>query len=422
MERIPPIASDPGLPGARGLFTGEGREAISAFLGERGWSMEDAAAVQATYRPGHAATVRYRAVARGPGGRRTFVLCAETRARPKTHGAPPEDAGARTGLAEPVGRSGPYLVWAFPYDPSLPALVEVAWGPQVARRLGAAAVSVQPLRYRPRRRGVFRYRVLRRDRRGRHWETAYGKVIPSSKAERARLAARAIAPERASVHLALPAGSLGGDAFVFEPASGRSLRELLVGGEPLPSPDRVASLPGAVAALGQASPGPFRYPPVETSGAAARVLRRLVPGAAGEVDRVVDAVAEGAARPAPTDPTVHGDLYEAQVFVDEDFSLGLIDLDDLGPGDPAVDAANFCAHLLVLALAVPAAAERLVAYRHLVRDAFLRRLEISPADLAWREAMAALLLASGPFRVLDPRWPAEVLRRIRLAVRLLDET
>jgi hypothetical protein len=62
-----------------------------------------------------------------------------------------------------------------------------------------------------------------------------------------------------------------------------------------------------------------------------------------------------------------------------------------------------------------------VAYRGLVRRAFLDRLGVSPADLAWRETLAMLLLAAGPFRVLDPRWPAEVGRRVRLAVRLLDQ-
>jgi hypothetical protein len=220
----------------------------------------------------------------------------------------------------------------------------------------------------------------------------------------------------------MPVGSLGENAFVFEPARGRSLRDLLVAGGPLPSPRRVARLPETVAGrVGSRLPEVARPSPTEAAGSAAAVLERLVPGSTGAVDRVVEAVAEGAGRPAPAAPAVHGDLYEAQVFVDEDFSLGLIDLDDLGPGDPATDAANFCAHLLVLALSVPAAANRLAAYRGLVRDAFLQRLGISPADLAWREALAALLLASGPFRVLDPRWPAEVGRRVLLAVRLLDQ-
>jgi hypothetical protein len=32
-----------------------------------------------------------------------------------------------------------------------------------------------------------------------------------------------------------------------------------------------------------------------------------------------------------------------------------------------------------------------------------------------------LLLSAGPFRVLDPAWPAEVGRRVALAVRLLED-
>jgi Phosphotransferase enzyme family len=421
MNRIPPIPSDHGLPGARGLLTGEGREAISAFLGERGWSVEDARAVQAVYRPARSAVVRYRVVVSGPGSHRTFDLCAETRVRPRAAGPSSGDAAERIGLSEPVGPAGRYLVWAFPYDPSLPDLADVAWGPEVASRLGAAAVGVQPLRYRPRRRAVFRYRVLGRDRSGRRWETAFGKVLPSSKADRARRAAGAVVDGPETLRLSMPVGSLGDDVFVFEPARGRSLRELLVAGGALPSPGRVAGLPEAVAGAGRRLPELGRPSPIQSAEASAAVLRRLVPDSAGDVDRVVEAVSEGAARPAPVAPAVHGDLYEAQVFVDRDYSLGLIDLDDLGPGDPAMDAANFCAHLLVLALAVPAAAGRLAAYRALVREAFLLRLGISASELAWREALATLLLASGPFRVLDPRWPGEVTRRIRLAVRLLDQ-
>lgn len=422
MDQVPPIPSDPDLPGARGLLAGEGREAISAFLGERGWSLEVAAPVQAMYRPGRSAVVRYRAVAGRNGRRRTFVLCAETRARPGTTVPIPEDARERTGLAEPVGRAGPFLVWTFPYDPSLPDLPRVAWGPEVARRLGSAVVSAQPLRYRPRRRAVFRYRVLHRDRRARRWQTAYGKVLPRSKADRARRAATTVDKEGRMLRLTLPAGQLGSGAFVFDPARGRSLRDLLVAGGSLPAPGRLAGLPEDVAAAaGSGLPEVPRPSPAEAAASAASVLRRLVPDAIPGVDRVLSAVSEGSAAPAPRAQAVHGDLYEAQVFVDHDFALGLIDLDDLGPGDPALDAANLCAHLLVLALAVPAAAGRLVAYRRLVREAFMLRLDLRPAELAWREALAALLLASGPFRVLDQRWPAEVGRRIRLAVRLLDQ-
>jgi Ser/Thr protein kinase RdoA (MazF antagonist) len=141
------------------------------------------------------------------------------------------------------------------------------------------------------------------------------------------------------------------------------------------------------------------------------------------VHRAADAIIERAQRDDTVlpDRLVHGDLYEDQVFVDDDFSLGLIDVDDLGPGDPVLDAANFCAHLLALGVSVPSAWDRLVAYRTLVRDAFLARLDVTPAALAWREALALLLLASGPFRVLDPNWPEAIGRRLELVLALLEQ-
>jgi hypothetical protein len=421
---VPPIPSDPGLPGARGLLTGEGHSALEAFLGERGWTLQEARPVQAMYRPGRSCVVRYRALADGSRGRRSFVLCAETRANERPPVPVPPGFEERAGLADPVAPAGPYLAWAFPYDPSLPDLPRASWGPAVRDRLGADAVSVQALRYRPRRRAVFRYRALRRVRGERRWETGFGKVLPGSKADRARAAAEVLAGGSTGIRLSLPAGSLGEHTFLFEPAAGRSLRELLVTGAALPAPARVAALPEALAArAGHTGPevGAGRPDPVESARSGVSMIEVLAPGAADDARRVLDAVAEGRLRDPMPARVVHGDLYEAQVFVDRDYSLGLIDLDDLGPGDPASDAANFCAHLLALALSVPAAAGRLSAYRTLVRRAFLDRLDVAPVALAWREALAMLLLATGPFRVLDPRWPAEVGRRVRLAVRLLDD-
>jgi streptomycin 6-kinase len=419
----PAIPSDPGLPGARGMFGEDASRAIAAFLGARGWELEEARPVQAMYRPGRSCVVRYRARAVGRHGRRVLVVSAETRARERPHVSPPDRL---LPVTEPVGRHGPYLVWAFPYDPSLRDLPVAADGGLVRERLaevddGPVAVSVQPLRYRPRRRAVFRYRILRRDRGERRWETAFGKILPRSKAERARAATASIAGG-GGVRLSLPAAALGAQLHLFHPAEGRSLRDLLVAGGSLPRPDRVAAIQDglAEAVVGSTIPDVGRPDAAEAATSTATLMERLVPAAAVDAWRVVDVAMSAKGTEEPQVRPIHGDLYEAQVFVAPDFSLGLIDLDDLGPGDPAMDAANFCAHLIALALSVPAAAPRLLAYRELVRDAFLTRLGIGPAALAWREAVAILLLATGPFRVLDPRWPHEVGRRVRLAVRLLE--
>ncbi|HEX2026119.1 MAG TPA: phosphotransferase, partial [Actinomycetota bacterium] len=265
---------------------------------------------------------------------------------------------------------------------------------------------------------------LRYGRRGRQWETAFGKVLPGDKARRIESASPRLNVAGRRVPLAMPAGQVGEDGFVFPAMGGRSLRDLLVRGGSLPSARRVADLPLTLAAeVEEARVDGLadRMATVDLARSAAGLVRHLVPWFAGDADRIVEAASAGADRDPRRPGIVHGDLYEAQIFVGEGYRLGLIDLDDLGRGDAALDAANFCAHLLALAMAVPSAADRLVAYRRLVRPAFARALDVPVSSLAWREAVCMLLLAAGPFRVLDPSWPAEVGRRVALAVRLLED-
>jgi hypothetical protein len=424
---VPPIPSDPGLPGARGLFGRDGVRLVTGFLDRRGWEVGHARPVQAMYHPERSLIVRYRATAEGSSGKRSLTVCIEIRSRRRRAVPVPELFAERHGIPEPIERRDNELVWAFPYDPSLSGLPHAMWGPEARNALAEsgtrpAAVSVEPLRYRPRRRAVFRYRALHLDPGARRWETSFGKVLPRDKAERTHEGI--VWLRRAAKHLplTLPVARMGSGVLVFPDASGRSLRDLLIRGGSLPAPSRVAALPVSLArAIDPAEPGVERPAPLDLARSGAEIIERLVPSAAAQAARVRDAVERGAASDPGRKSTVHGDLYEAQVFVDERFALGLIDLDDLGRGDPVLDAANFCAHLLALALAVPRAADRLVAYRRLVRSAFLRALDVSPQALAWREALSMLLLAAGPFRVLDPAWPAEVGRRVALAIRLLEE-
>ncbi|HEX2031991.1 MAG TPA: phosphotransferase [Actinomycetota bacterium] len=418
---LPP---DPGLPGAGGLFGPSGPSAVRAFLRRRGWDALESRPVQALYRPGASCVVRYRVRATTPAGDpRVLSVSAETRATARPALAPPDDFASRYGLADPVQQIDPYLVWAFPYDPSLEGLADAAWGPSVRDILRAsgeapAAVSVEPLRYRPRRRAVFRYVALHR---GSRRSILFGKTLRGSAARRWMLH-RPRRASRARLDLALPTASHGRTLLVPS-LEGRSLRDLLLGGGSLPAPERVAAvlddLPGG---LGTTPPGdaPDAGHAVRLAGETLRLLERVASPAMPAAERVAAAVAVGAEGTAVAPRLVHGDLYEAQLFVGRGYRLGLIDLDGVGLGDPAMDAANFCAHLVALALSVPRAADRLLAYRSLLRRAFVRRLRIDPSELAWREGLAMLLLATGPFRLIHPEWPDQVRRRSDVAVRLID--
>jgi hypothetical protein len=157
-----------------------------------------------------------------------------------------------------------------------------------------------------------------------------------------------------------------------------------------------------------------------TALAAAQLVARLVPGEGCTAGRLAEAVIGWDEESEPPDEwIVHGDLYENQILVDGE-AFGLIDLDDLGPGDPLLDAANFSAHLLLLGASGPPAAAVILGYREELRAAFRRRFDADPADLAWREAYCLLRLVAGPFRVLHPDWPRRMAQRLTLATEALS--
>lgn len=434
----PGIAFDPSLPAAAGLFGDQGTRRATAFLAARGWELRRSRAVQAIYRPGEACAVRHRGVAVDASGRPRLVnVCFETRAVPKAARPPGEEVSARYGLPEPLAAEDDGVEWAFPCDPAMPHLADALWAPAVREGLAGEEprprrVRVQPLRYRPRRRAVVRYHV--RYGGDRPPRELYGKVLRTAPARRLRaVTAELPAPARrrrfgrarGGVRFSLPVGELHDNTLLFDAMPGTPLGRLLVRGRALPRPERlvglldeVAGLDGAVAAEPAAR---HARSPVRTAERTAALVGALVPECAGDAAAVVEAVRAGAATPGPQRAVVHGDLYEAQVFVGEDFSLGLIDLEEMGLGDPALDAANFTAHLLALALVAPAARSRIRAYRRLLRAAFLDRLGLPSEALAWREALVMLQLSTGPFRTLAPDWPARVARGTRVARRLAAE-
>jgi hypothetical protein len=405
----PALPPDPGLPGVRGLFGGGGADLLGPFLASRSWSLVESRPVQVTYQPERSCLVRYRVRAVNRGGElRVLSLSAETRHSPGWAVTPHPQFEERYGLSRPVERIDPYLVWAYPYDPSLEGLPDAAWGP-----------AVQPLRYRPRRRAVFRYTGLRGGRLSAGPRALFGKVLRSAKAERWGRVSALRVRRWPPVRLAVPMASPGAGPLLFEPLEGRSLRDILVSGGSLPSPDRVARLLDDIPrVLGDHGGDRDVERPLRTAATTRDLVARVIREATARADRLVDLVSEGVRGDAVPPRTIHGDLYEAQVFMGREYSLGLIDLDDVGPGDPAMDAGNFLAHLVALALAFPSAGRRVLAYRTLMRTAFLDRLDLDPAELAWREALEMFQLALGPLRTLNPRWPHEVNRRVDLALRL----
>ena len=412
VRRPPSLPADRDLPGAAELLTAAGAERVVRFLDERGFDAQRVEPAQAHYRPGRWLAVCFRtgAVERSSG-------------RPLT---PTVTVECRAGEAD--------ATWLFPEDPALPGLRAAACGGVVQRRLRARplAVEVEPLRYRPRRRAVLRYRLLeaagpdRELRAAGGVRVAFGKVVTPARGRRLLALAEALRPS--GLRLALPAGRIAAGALMVPSLPGTSLRDLLVGGRPLPSPERVVALSAEL----HRRAWPLLAPamPVDrtalrrrldpgTALCAAQVVTRLLPEHGCAAGRVAEAVIAWTEESEATEERiVHGDLYENQILVDGE-TLGLLDLDDLGSGDPLLDAANFSAHLLVLAAASPAGSA-ILAYREDLRAAYCRHLDADPAALAWREAYCLLRLAGGPFRVLHPDWPSRMAARLSLATEVLS--
>ncbi|MGQ0668075.1 MAG: phosphotransferase [Actinomycetota bacterium] len=374
--------------------------------------------MQCVYWPGQSCTVRYRVRARTTSGEELWLsLCALNRNRPRSVLPPPPDFARRFGIEEPVEDLGDTLVWAYPYDPVLMGLPDAAHGPTVraASELPAPAVfSPSLLRYRPTRRAVIRYVVLRG---GGVRETLFGKVLREHAVRRTFDAYRSFA--RAGIALARPEAFDGLPGLaLFPPVPGRSLRDILVDEARLPSARRLVRMIERLAAIHwKGEPKPRHA--ARTVRSAGGLLAHLLPGRRSEIEATAAALVERTARLSAR-PTVHGDLYDAQIFVGERNSIGLIDLEGAGPGDPLLDAANLLAHLAALSASVRRAGKRPLAYRALLRDELLERAGCAEADLVWREALCAFLLATGPFRVQLPDWPRRVEARVDRAMRLLE--
>ena len=116
---------------------------------------------------------------------------------------------------------------------------------------------------------------------------------------------------------------------------------------------------------------------------------------------------------------VHGDFYEAQVFVREGKVVGLLDIDTVGPGRRADDLACLLAHLSVLADYGNAGRidrgmqERVEDAIHTWRTTFEERVD--PVELALRSAGVVLSLATGPHRQQEAAWEAATEAIVRVA-------
>jgi hypothetical protein len=141
-----------------------------------------------------------------------------------------------------------------------------------------------------------------------------------------------------------------------------------------------------------------------------RLLEAVLPEEAEALHRFAELYGEE--RPQPL-TTVHGDFHEEQVLAAGGRVSGLLDIDDVAPGQLVDDLALMVGRVRARAEFGPRGQDRARAYEAALLEEFGRAVD--PGELRRRAAGALLGRATAPFRVQARDWPAASRARLRMA-------
>jgi hypothetical protein len=387
---------DPLLPAAPFLMGDAAADAVGSAVSAVGGELLHLKATQMSYRPGRELVVQYAASVSWAGGtpRPETLLAGATSAGPPVGSLPVEAFDPVDGRLE-VG------VWRYPFDPELTGLASAVSTDGVAALVDEALLpQLEVVSYRPCRRAVVRAVWPHR--------TVYVKAVAPALAgalvdRHHRLAAAGLpVPEVVATN------SHDGLVALAE-LPGADLRTRLFDADArIPEGADLVALVERIAAIDlDGAAAPARPSLLHAAPRHADLLARVVPEARGEIDRLLSALRD--APPVEALRLIHSDLHEAQLRVDAAGRIvGVLDVDDMGPGDPIDDLARATGHLLTLALLVRAAgdhaaADLLDARAVDVASGIERSLDNTEA-FRTRVAASLIGLATGPFGARSPDW------------------
>ncbi|AWE41977.1 phosphotransferase [Actinobaculum sp. 313] len=355
------------------------------------------------HRPGAGITVGYtvtvdRQSAAGTWQRQEEYLCAST-AR-LAHASSPHLTHLRSGDTR-------VAIWTYPEDPELPGLPTACSPARMAQLLGHP-VSIELMSYRPTRRAVVRVTDI-------DGSASYGKVLRPPQAQ--SLAKRHMMLERAGVAAPSLLLNVPSGIVLVAGAEGEPLANAISRG----MGSRAAQILGALSAVLDSLPTDAltltkRPAWAERATHYAHAAATALPEQARRCRAIALEVSHllAASDPGPLVP-VHGDFYEANIYVDVASSAvtGLIDIDSLGPGHRVDDWACLLGHMSVLPHLAPRS------YPHVASDLptwrNLCERMVDPVSLCARTAGVVLSLVAGAKRVDGTAWKHDAEGRLATA-------
>lgn len=409
---VPVEIDDPAMPAVVHLTGAGATDVLGAAVQAAGGSLHDARTSQVQYRPGTDLVVRYRVDVTWADGRRhrETLLAAASR------------SGALPGTIPVVADAGEHQlvasVWRWPFDPVVVGLGDAVTSGRIDDLVGPITSdrpAVEVIAYRPTERAVVRLT-------GRDGTVAYLKAVPP-----------ALLPDLVDRHeRLLDVGLPVPEVLAVDPARGlvvlralpgTTLRERVKGELPgWPAPEAVGDL---VAGVHRADPTGLgtRAGRVADGIGHAQLVATVAPGLRPALELLTARfAAEAAAVVARSGWVVHGDLHEGQVIVDETGAItGLLDVDDVGAGDPVDDLATLIGHLRFRAAGLDDGSAIGARLRDHVRALHEHAAEAVGAE-AIDVAVAAVLvgLATGPYRVQHAGWSDRVAAVVADATSLID--
>jgi len=390
---------DGAVPAVQHLTGPGATEVLRAAVHAAGGVLHAARPSQVQYRPGTDVVVRYRAdVTWADGSRRPAetLLAAASSSGPLPGAIPVAAADADERLVASV--------WRWPFDPMVPGLERAVTPGRADELVGpwvGKGAALEVVAYRPTERAVVRVTALDGRR-------VYVKAVrPAQVASLVERHARVLATGLPVPEVLASRQDQG--LVVLAERPGTTFRERIKADLPgWPEPAAIGAL---VLRLQDVDPHGLgaRQGRVADALGHARLLTAVAPSLEGPLDALCDRFR--AALPRVRDRSnvaVHGDLHEGQLIVAGNGAItGLLDVDDVGLGDPVDDLATVIGHLRfrLATASAPTAAARLAGHIGSLEAHGAAR--VGGEDLALSVAAVLVGLATGPFRIQRPGWLAE---------------